>query len=143
MYYVNAQGEYHEGSKYHGDTLVPQRPSSFHVWDFQAEEWVLDQQAYNAAQLQAFDEAIEAELDRQAAEAGYYHPQNRIPNIDRACSYASYPNPYQAESQSFVAWRAAVWSYVYEVKTQVDANQRTAPTIEELIQELPERVMPE
>lgn len=96
-----------------------------------------------APTLKDYDIAIERELDQQAEEAGYYDPLGRIPNIDRACSYAGSANPYQAEGQSFVAWRAAVWAYVYQVKADVEAEVRPQPTIEELIAELPQRVIPQ
>lgn len=90
-----------------------------------------------------YDIAIERHLDAEAEAAGYYDPLGRIPNIDRACSYAGYVNQYQAESQSFVAWRAAVWAHAFQVKSDVEANARAQPTIEELIAELPARVIPE
>jgi hypothetical protein len=93
--------------------------------------------------LRGYDIAIEKHLDAKAEEAGYYDPLGRIPNIDRACSYAGSANPYQAEGQSFVAWRAAVWAHVFQVKADVEAEARTQPTIEELIAELPARVVPE
>jgi hypothetical protein len=100
--------------------------------------------AYERLQaLREYDIAIEQHLDAEAEKAGYYDPLGRIPNIDRACSYAGSANPYQAEGQSFVAWRAAVWAYVYQVKADVEAEARTQPTIEELIAELPQRVVPE
>ena len=98
-------------------------------------------EAYQRTQmLLDYDIAIERELDRQSLEAGYYDPLNRIPNIDRACSYAGHDNPYQSEGQSFVAWRAAVWAYVYQVKADVESGLRAQPTITELIAELPARV---
>jgi hypothetical protein len=103
----------------------------------------IDQAKEDALELKQFDIAIELELDRDAREAGYYDPLNRIPPIDRACSYASYPNPYQAEAQTFVSRRAAVWAHAYQVKADVEAGLRTKPTIEELIAELPQRVIPE
>jgi hypothetical protein len=86
-----------------------------------------------------YDIAIERHLDDEAKAAGYYDPLERIPSIDRACSYAGFTNDYQTESQSFVAWRAAVWSHVYNVKSAAEAGNRTQPTIEELIAELPLR----
>lgn len=89
--------------------------------------------------LKDYDIAIERHLDAEAAAAGYYDPLERIPSIDRACSYAGFANDYQAEAQSFVAWRSEVWAYVYNVKTDVEAGNRTQPTIEELIAELPQR----
>jgi hypothetical protein len=95
--------------------------------------------ALKAKSLKEYDIAIERQLDAEAEAAGYYDPLGRIPNIDRACSYAGYTNPYQAEGQSFVAWRAAVWQYVYQVMSDVDAGNREQPTIHELISELPSR----
>lgn len=89
--------------------------------------------------LRDYDIAIEQHLDEAAEEAGYYDPLGRIPNIDRACSYASFANPYQTESQSFVSWRASVWSYVFNIKSEVEAGNRTQPSIAELIAELPQR----
>jgi hypothetical protein len=93
----------------------------------------------DAPSLLDYDIAIERHLDGEAKAAGYYDPLERIPSIDRACSYAGFPNDYQAESQGFVAWRAAAWSHVYNVKSAVEAGNRTQPTIEELIAELPHR----
>jgi hypothetical protein len=89
--------------------------------------------------LRDYDIAVEIELDREAREAGYYDPLDRIPPIDRACSYAGFTNDYQAEAQTFVAWRSDVWGYVYAVKSDVEAGSREQPTIEELIAELPLR----
>jgi hypothetical protein len=97
----------------------------------------------DAPSLVDYDIAIERELDRDAEAAGYRDPLGRIPPIDRACAYAGYPNPYQAEAQSFVVRRAAVWAHVYQVKADVEAELRPQPTIEELIAELPQRVIPE
>lgn len=87
--------------------------------------------------LKDYDIAIEQHLDAVADAAGYYDPLGRIPNIDRACAYAAYANPYQAESQSFVAWRASVWAKAYEIQTAVADGEITAPSIAELIAELP------
>jgi hypothetical protein len=89
--------------------------------------------------IQDYDIAIEKHLDAEAEAAGYYDPLGRIPNIDRACAYAGFENDYQAESQSFIAWRASVWSHVYNVKSDVEAGNRIQPSIEELIAELPKR----
>lgn len=100
-------------------------------------------EAKKKREMLAYDVAIERFLDAGADMAGYYDPLGRIPNIDRACSYAGYPNPYQTESQSFVAWRAGVWQYVYQVKEDVEAELREQPTIEQLLAELPARVLPE
>lgn len=89
--------------------------------------------------LSDYDIAVERHLDAAAKAAGYYDPLGRIPNIDRACSYAGFDNAYQQEGQSFVKWRGAVWEYVYGVRLAVEANKRPTPTIDELLAELPVR----
>lgn len=91
--------------------------------------------------IKDYDIAIERHLDAEAEAAGYYDPLHRIPPIDRACSYAAFTNEYQAEGQSFVSWRAAVWAYAYQVKLDVQNNVRAQPTIEELLAELPSRLV--
>jgi hypothetical protein len=128
---------YYEGDQLNNlDQSVPPRPAP----NF---EWTEGQWKVNPPSVLDYDIAIERHLDAEAEAAGYYDPLGRIPNIDRACSYAGYVNQYQAESQSFVAWRAAVWAHAFQVKSDVEANVRAQPTIEELIAELPARVIPE
>ena len=57
---------------------------------------------YKAAAAQA----VQNMLDSAAKAKGY-------DSILSACSYAAYPNPFQAEGQEFVAWRA--WCSVGEM----------------------------
>lgn len=85
--------------------------------------------------VRQFDAAIEAHLRDEAMAAGYT-------NIERACMYAAAPNPYQAESQSFVSWAGNVWAYCRQELAKVQAGTRPTPTIEQIISELPARVMP-
>lgn len=59
-------------------------------------------------------------------------------SILSACSYAGFANPYQNESQTFVAWRGATFAKYYEILAAVKSGVRPMPTIEELIAELPE-----
>jgi hypothetical protein len=133
-HFLDGLGNYYEGDNQGNDLEVTKRPSPMHQW---IGEWIY------APSLKDYDIAIELELDRDAREAGYYDPLDRIPPIDRACSYAAYPNPYQAEAQTFVVRRAAVWAYAYQVQADVEAQLRTQPSIPELIAELPQRVIPE
>lgn len=56
-------------------------------------------------------------------------------------SYSTVPQ-WQEEAQTFVAWRDAVWAYAYLQMAMVQAGQRTQPSIEDLIAELPEIVWP-
>jgi hypothetical protein len=107
-----------------------------------AQEWLDDDHPdlQRILTLRDYDIAIERELDADAEAAGYRDPLGRIPSIDRACSYAGYPNPYQEEAQKFVLRRALAWQYAYQVKSAVEVGEREQPTIEQLISELPPRV---
>lgn len=85
-----------------------------------------------ADKAKGYEKAVQAHLDAGAQAAGY-------DNVLSACSYAGYANPFQAEGQSFVVWRGSVWEYCYAQIALVKAGTRTAPTIDELIAELPVR----
>ena len=74
-------------------------------------------------------EAVQNMLDN-AAKA------KRYDSILSACSYAAYPNQFQAEGQEFVAWRGAVWAKCYEILGEVEAGTRAAPTVSELLAEI-------
>lgn len=82
-----------------------------------------------------YEKAVQAHLDKTAQNYGYE-------NILSACSYAGEINPFQAEGKAFTAWRGNVWAYCYSVLSDVEAGTRTAPTLSELIQELPAYVAP-
>jgi len=84
------------------------------------------------ALVKQFDAAVEAYLHAGATAHGYT-------NIERACMYAAYQNPFQAESQSYVEWVGKVWAYCYQVLELVEDGVRQIPTVEELISELPKR----
>jgi len=62
--------------------------------------------------------AVEAAFDSASKAHGY-------DNIDRACSYAGAPNPFQAESQAFVAWRGNVWAACYAAQANPPEVQPT------------------
>lgn len=74
-------------------------------------------------------EAVQNMLDNAAKAKGY-------DSILSACSYAAYPNQFQAEGQEFVAWRGAVWAKCYEILREVEAGTRPAPTVSELLAEI-------
>lgn len=82
-----------------------------------------------------FDSAVEAYLHAEAVSHGYT-------NIERACMYAPVPNPYEAESRSFVEWVGSVWAYCYQELQKVQAGTRPVPTVEQILSELPTRVIP-
>lgn len=79
------------------------------------------------------EKSVQSYMDKEARLLGY-------DNVLSACSYASHINPFQAEGQSFVAWRGAVWEYCYQALADVESGTRTIPTTAELIAELPARV---
>lgn len=80
--------------------------------------------------VQDYENAVQNHLDEYAQNKGY-------DSILSACSYAAEVNQFQAESKQFIAWRSAVWAYCYQVLQDVQGNQRQAPSIKELIAELP------
>jgi len=84
------------------------------------------------ALVKQFDDAVEAHLHAEAVAQGYS-------NIERACMYASYYNPYQDESRAYVKWVGEVWAYCYQELQKVQEGTRTVPTIEQIISELPVR----
>lgn len=80
--------------------------------------------------------AVQAHVEATARARGYHD----------AATCASYIGstipPWQADAEAFVAWRDAVWLYVYAQLAAVQAEQRAQPSIEELIAELPAIVWP-
>lgn len=73
-------------------------------------------------------------LDDGAKEKGY-------DSIISACSYMGSTN-FGAEAQSFLDWRDAVWTYVYQAESDIKNGDRSEPTIEEFLNELPTRILP-
>lgn len=88
------------------------------------------------ALVKQFDRAIEAHLHAEAVAHGYT-------NIERACMYAPVPNPYEAESKSFVEWVGNVWAYCYAELLKIQAGTRSIPDLETFLLELPTRVIPQ
>lgn len=80
--------------------------------------------------LEDYRAAIRAHVDATAQTRDY----------DNAVSCASYVNStnpqWAAEAQAFVAWRDAVWSYVFAELAKVENGQRPQPAIEEFVGEL-------
>ena len=75
---------------------------------------------------------VQTMLDTAAREAGY-------DSIISACSYVGSIN-FGTEAQSFLNWRDAVWTYVFQVQADILAATRTEPTLDELLLELPARL---
>ena len=76
--------------------------------------------------------AVQSHMDATAQSSGY-------DDIKTACTYADEPAvpKFQAEGQVFRTWRSLVWAYCYAQLDAVTAGQRTVPTADVLIAELP------
>ena len=69
-----------------------------------------------------YTQAVRYYINRAAIVNGY-------DNIDTACSYAAYTNPYQDESKRFIHFRGAVWS---EAILLFNNYETTFPVVDEL-----------
>lgn len=62
-------------------------------------------------------------------------------NYENGFSCATYVNStipqWKAEAETFIIWRDSVWSYAYQELEKVQSNLRDQPTVQELIEELP------
>lgn len=84
-----------------------------------------------------YDEKLQAHLDAAARAAGY-------DDIRSAISYAEEPAvpKFQAEGQAFRAWRSLFWAAANDIKNAVLAGHRPAPTLPDLLAELPTLTLP-
>lgn len=75
---------------------------------------------------------VQKHLDTTAQSIGY-------DNIYTACTYADEPAvaKFQTEGRALRAWRSLVWAHAAQVLADVQGGQRTTPTAEALIAELP------
>ncbi len=72
-------------------------------------------------------------LNQEAIKYGYT-------NILTACSYASTPNPYQTESQAFVAWQGALWQAFYTYVNSIDSTNYNTIDISTVVASLPQLI---
>jgi len=82
---------------------------------------------------QELTSVIEIYLDDAAITKGY-------DDIVSACSYAATPNTFQAESISFIEWRASVWDVAIVLLNGVLDGTIATPTEEELVALLPDYI---
>lgn len=80
---------------------------------------------------------VQQHMDAAAQSRGY-------DNIFTACTYAEEPAVprFQAEGQSFRAWRSQVWDTCYAIMDDVQQGLRPTPTAAKLIAELPTLTLP-
>lgn len=74
--------------------------------------------------------AIQSHIDQVAASRGYHD------GIHLASYVASTVPQWAAEAAAFVAWRDAVWAYVYAQHAAVQAEEREQPSMAGLVIEL-------
>ena len=85
---------------------------------------------------QSLTSAVQKHMDDTAKERNF-------DDILSLCTYATSAKPkFKAEGQAGVEWRDEVWMYCYAELDKVLSGLRTAPTPEELIEELPRLVWP-
>lgn len=83
---------------------------------------------------------IQAMMNDSSKSRGYGDPLfNYNDALLSECSYATSTGTFGTEAQITVNWRDAVWTYAYSVQADVIAESRTAPTLDELLAELPTR----
>ncbi len=78
-----------------------------------------------------YETAVDAHIDAVARE-------NDFTSILHCTKYSGFENEFRVKAERLLAWNAACWVKCHEVMNAVNAGTRTAPTIEELIAELPE-----
>lgn len=86
----------------------------------------------------AMVKAVQEHLDLVASQSGY-------DNIFTACTYAEEPTvqKFQKEGKALRAWRSLVWKKANDVLSDVLTNKRSAPTITQLLSELPTYTPPQ
>lgn len=100
-----------------------------------ADAWDINSPPTPEQIAEQYVDAVQRHMDAKARE-------RRYDNIVSACSYAAAPNAFQAESQAYLAWRAACWQHLYQMQTDVMAGERQLPDIADLIAELPALALP-
>lgn len=80
---------------------------------------------------QDYSRAIEEHFNSVALKAEFID-QNRLAGL----ATSTHP-PWAAVAQAFIAWRDAVWHYAYQEFDRIQTGERTQPTVDEFIAELP------
>lgn len=81
------------------------------------------------------------DIDYKSAVQALIDATARQRNYDGGVSLAGYATSttpqWAAEAAAFIAWRDAVWAYVYAQLVAIAAEQRERPRVDELVAELP------
>ena len=82
-----------------------------------------------------FENVVQNYMDEAARERGY-------DDIKSATSYVDDDDAiFAKEGLAYKKWRSAVWRKCYSIEDEVFTEQRTIPTVEELLEELPKLVL--
>ena len=81
------------------------------------------------------ENVVQKFMDEAARERGY-------DDIKSATSYVDDDDAiFAKEGLAYKKWRSAVWRKCYSIEDEVFAGQRTIPSVEELLKELPKLVL--
>lgn len=98
--------------------------------------WLVEVNAAPAPTIKEYQDAVQAMLDSQARERNY-------DGILSLCSYVTSTNPtFAAEAAAGIAGRDGAWSTCYQALADVQNNLRPAPTVEDLLLEIPAIIWP-
>lgn len=101
-----------------------------------AEEQSAIASAYEAEMVKLYGDAVQNHMDKECQTRTY-------DGILSLCTYATSAVPkFSAEAQIGIDWRDACWAYTYLQLDEVKAGNRAAPTVDELLAELPVVVWP-
>ena|GEM_PF-712246 len=121
-------GEFYENDKIH---FVSIPPTIFNPkWDNVKNEWV---ESATLAELQSyFMSELQKYMDKKADTYGF-------DNVFNAASYSnSKVEKFKNDAETILDWRDSVWDNAYSIMEKVLTGQRPIPTLEELINELPQ-----
>lgn len=116
--------------------VKPDQPNEYSIWDEASWSWIKDDSLKSKYEENLIIRSIQNHLDTAAKNKGY-------DDIKSAALRAGLPDsPFHTEGVAFGTWMDNCWAYSYQVKADVTAKKRPAPTVEELIAELPMLVLP-
>jgi hypothetical protein len=95
--------------------------SSLH-WDGQTVTRVFTSEPAPPPSVEDHRRAVQAHIDATAQSKGYND------GVAMAGYVGSSVPPWKAEAETFVAWRDAVWLFVFELMAQVQAGDAEPPT---------------
>lgn len=81
--------------------------------------------------LEDYENAIQSLVDRTARERLFRD------GVTLASYAASTNTQWASEAAAFIAWRDEVWAYAYSELEKVTAGERSPPSVDQVLSELP------